>query len=82
MILTKRQKQILNFIEESIRKNGYAPSLEEISRHFELHSISTIHKHLVNLEDKGLIKRHWNRGYPVRISYANIAPDLSFLKKN
>ena len=67
MILTKRQKQILNFIEESIRKNGYAPSLDEISRHFELHSISTIHKHLVNLEDKGLIKRHWNRARAIEL---------------
>ena len=67
MILTKRQKQILNFIEESIRDNGYAPSLDEISRHFELHSISTIHKHLVNLEDKGFIKRHWNRARAIEV---------------
>ena len=67
MILTKRQKQILSFIEESIRKNGYAPSLDEISRHFELHSISTIHKHLVNLEDKGFIKRHWNRARAIEV---------------
>ncbi len=67
MILTKRQKQILGFIEDSIRKNGYAPSLEEISRHFNLNSISTIHKHLVNLEDKGLIKRHWNRARAIEV---------------
>ena len=67
MILTKRQKEILNFIEESIRKNGYAPSLDEISHHFDLHSISTIHKHLVNLEEKGLIKRHWNRARAIEV---------------
>ncbi len=75
MILTKRQKQILNFIEESIRKNGYAPSLEEISRHFELHSISTIHKHLVNLEDKGLIKRHWNRARAIELLAVQEKPE-------
>ncbi len=75
MILTKRQKQILNFIEESIRKNGYAPSLDEISRHFELHSISTIHKHLVNLEDKGLIKRHWNRARAIELVPAPDKPE-------
>ena len=75
MILTKRQKQILNFIEESIRKNGYAPSLEEISRHFELHSISTIHKHLVNLEDKGLIKRHWNRARAIEVLQTQAKPE-------
>lgn len=67
MILTKRQKQILNFIEEYIRKHGYAPSLNEMSRHFELHSISTIHKHLVNLEEKGLIRRHWNRARAIEL---------------
>ena len=75
MILTKRQKQILNFIEESIRKNGYAPSLDEISRHFELHSISNIHKHLVNLEDKGLIKRHWNRARAIELVPAPGKPE-------
>lgn len=75
MILTKRQKQILNFIEESIRKNGYAPSLDEISRHFDLHSISTIHKHLVNLEDKGLIKRHWNRARAIEVVPAETKPE-------
>ena len=75
MILTKRQKQILNFIEESIRKNGYAPSLDEISRHFELHSISTIHKHLVNLEEKGLIKRHWNRARAIELVPAHEKPE-------
>jgi len=67
MILTKRQKQILIFIEESVDKRGYAPSLEEISRHFNLRSISTIHKHLVNLEAKGLIRRHWNRARAIEL---------------
>ena len=75
MILTKRQKQILNFIEESIRKNGYAPSLDEISRHFDLHSISTIHKHLVNLEEKGLIKRHWNRARAIEVVPPQAKPE-------
>jgi repressor LexA len=67
MILTKRQKQILNHIEESIRMNGYAPSLTEISEQFKLRSISTVHKHLVHLEEKGLIKRHWNRARAIEV---------------
>lgn len=67
MMLTRRQKQILSYLEESIRKNGYAPSLNEISRHFDLHSISTVHKHLVHLEQKGLIKRHWNRARAIEV---------------
>jgi repressor LexA len=67
MILTKRQKQILDYIQEFIAKNGYAPSLIEISRHFNLNSISTIHKHLVHLEEKGLIRRHWNRARAIEV---------------
>lgn len=67
MILTKRQKQILSHIEESIRRNGYAPSLTEISDQFKLRSISTVHKHLVHLEEKGLIKRHWNRARAIEV---------------
>ena len=75
MILTKRQKQILSFIEESIRKNGYAPSLHEIGDHFKLHSISTIHKHLVHLEEKGLIKRHWNRARAIELVAQESKPE-------
>jgi repressor LexA len=67
MMLTKRQKQILSFIDDSIRKNGYAPSLHEISDHFKLHSISTVHKHLVHLEEGGLIKRRSNRARAIEI---------------
>lgn len=67
MILTKRQKQILDYVQEFIAKNGYAPSLIEISRHFNLNSISTIHKHLVHLEEKGLIRRNWNRARAIEL---------------
>lgn len=75
MILTKRQKQILDFIGDSIRKNGYAPSLVEISQHFKLNSISTIHKHLVHLEEKGLIHRHWNRARAIEVVHAESKPE-------
>jgi repressor LexA len=75
MILTKRQKQILDYVQEFIGKNGYAPSLIEISRHFDLHSISTIHKHLVHLEEKGLIRRHWNRARAIEVVPAQPTPE-------
>ena len=75
MILTKRQKQILDYIGESIRKNGYAPSLVEISQHFKLNSISTIHKHLVHLEEKGLIHRHWNRARAIEVVPSQTKPE-------
>ena len=67
MTLTKRQKEILDFIEEGIRDNGYAPTLEEIGEHFKLRSLATVHKHVSNLEAKGLIKRRWNHSRAIEL---------------
>lgn len=60
MTLTKRQKLIYDFIVSSIEQNGYAPSIVEIGEHFGLSSPATVHKHLTNLEAKGLIFREKN----------------------
>ena len=65
--LTKRQREILNFLNEFIEQNGYAPSLEEIGRRFGLSSLATVHKHLTNLQDKGFIRRAWNRSRSVEL---------------
>ena len=56
--LYKRQKQILDYIDESITDYGYAPTLTEIAQHFGLSSLSTVHEHLSVLEKKGLIRRY------------------------
>jgi repressor LexA len=61
MHLTRRQKEILDFVSAHIEDKGYAPTIEEIGDHFGLRSLATVHKHLTNLQDKGLIKRAWNR---------------------
>src|SRR5512144_2035961 len=61
MHLTRRQKEILDFVGDYIGREGYAPTIEEIAHHFGLHSLATVHKHLTNLQEKGLIKRAWNR---------------------
>src|SRR5262245_58379618 len=60
MVLTKRQKELYDYIDDYIARQGYAPTLEEIGVHFHLSSPATVHKHLSNLEEKGLIKRKWN----------------------
>jgi len=62
MYITKRQREILNFIINFMKKNGYSPSLEEIGEGVKLSSIATVFQHLTNLEKKGCIKRKWNRG--------------------
>ena len=55
--LTPRQEQVLEFIRESVRANGYPPTVREICAALELSSPSTVHAHLANLERLGLIKR-------------------------
>jgi repressor LexA len=65
--LTKRQREILDYLNEFIQQHGYAPSLEEIGRRFGLSSLATVHKHLTNLQDKGFIRRAWNRSRSVEL---------------
>jgi len=65
--LTKRQREILDFLQDYIQRHGYAPSLEEIGRRFDLSSLATVHKHLTNLQDKGFIRRSWNRSRSVEL---------------
>lgn len=55
--LTPRQQQVLEFIRESVRANGYPPTVREICAALNLSSPSTVHAHLANLERLGLIKR-------------------------
>jgi len=57
-MLTKRQKELLDFLKKYIAKHGYSPSLEEIAEHFNLSSLSTVHYHLSRLEQAGLISRY------------------------
>jgi repressor LexA len=55
--LTPRQEQVLEFIRESVRVNGYPPTVREICAALDLSSPSTVHAHLANLERLGFIKR-------------------------
>jgi repressor LexA len=57
MSLTRRQRQILDFIAAFLKEHGYAPSLMEVGRAFGLTSPATVHKHLLRLEAKGKIRR-------------------------
>jgi repressor LexA len=59
-ILTKRQKEILDFITRFVDEKGYSPSLVEIGENFGLSSVATVHKHVENLQKKGFVTRIWN----------------------
>ncbi len=61
MALTKRQRQVYDFIANFVARQGYSPSFEEIGAGLGLSSLATVHKHICNLEEKGLLKRDFNR---------------------
>jgi len=61
MAITKRQRQLYDFISEFVQKNGYSPSFDEIREGMGLNSLATVHKHVTNLEKKGLLTRDYNR---------------------
>ncbi len=68
MALTKRQKQILDFVESYIGQHGYAPSFEEIAEQFAFRSLATVHEHLSNLERKGYIRREHNESRAIEVA--------------
>lgn len=65
MALTRRQRQILDYVTEFVTKSGYSPSLEEIAAAFGLSSVATVHKHVKHLVDKGYLRKAWNRSRSV-----------------
>jgi repressor LexA len=67
MALTKRQREIYDFISRFVTTKGYSPSFEEIGEGMGLSSLATVHKHLTNLEKKGMLKRDYNRSRSIDV---------------
>ncbi len=67
MPLTKRQKEILDYIGNFIVDRGYAPSFEEIAASFGYSSLATVHEHLSNLERKGYIRKSYNESRSIEL---------------
>jgi repressor LexA len=68
MKLTKRQKEILDFLTGFIDENGYSPSMEEIAKHFQFASLNAVFKHLAALESRGHLHRDPNRARSIQLS--------------
>src|SRR5213593_3980101 len=68
MALTKRQKQVLDFIANFVEQQGYCPSYEEIARGLELASLATVHKHISVLESKSYLKRGFNQSRSLELA--------------
>src|SRR5580765_3275149 len=61
MAITRRQREVYDFISRFVTEHGYSPSFEEIGQGLKLNSLATVHKHISNLEKKGLLTRDYNR---------------------
>jgi repressor LexA len=70
MAVTRRQKEVLDFISGFVQRNGYSPSFEEIARGLDLKSLATVHKHITNLQNKGLLQRAHNRSRSIDVTPA------------
>jgi len=67
MAITRRQKEVYDFLQQFIDEHGYSPSFEEIGAGLGLSSLATVHKHLNNLQEKGLLKRDYNRSRSIDV---------------
>lgn len=67
MALTRRQRQVYDTIRAFIARHGYSPSLEEVGEKLGLSSVATVHRHVVRLIEKGLLRKDANRSRSVEV---------------
>lgn len=68
MALTRRQKEVLDFIAGFVEDHGYSPSYEEIAEGMQLASLATVHKHIQTLETKQYLRRGFNQSRSLELS--------------
>lgn len=66
-MITKKQREVLDFVKSYSKKKGYAPSLEEICKHFKLSSVSTAHFHISKLKKEGYLEKLKNRARAISV---------------
>jgi len=74
MSVTKRQKEILEFIRDFLASKGYSPTLEEIAERFGISSLNAVYKHLKSLEQRGYIRRLSNQARSIHIVEPDSGP--------
>lgn len=68
MFLTKRQKQIVDYLRRYLSTHGYAPTFDEIAHQFGFSSKGTVYKHIKALQNKGLVRHEWNRTRSIELT--------------
>jgi repressor LexA len=67
MAITRRQWELYDFISRFVTEHQYSPSYEEIKAGLGLNSLATVHKHVSNMEKKGLLTRDYNRSRSIEL---------------
>ncbi|MGE0976261.1 LexA repressor [Bacillus cereus] len=65
--LTPKQAQVLTFMQQKVSENGYPPTVREIGEPIGVSSPSTVHSHLIHLEEKGYILRDPSKPRAIKI---------------
>lgn len=68
MALTKRQKEVLEFVANFQMEHGFSPSYEEIGKALQVTSLATVHKHVLGLEARGYIRRAFNHSRSIEVT--------------
>jgi len=68
MALTKRQKDVLDFIADFVEENGYSPSYDELAQGLKLASLATVHKHIQALESRNYLQRLFNQSRSIEVA--------------
>lgn len=68
MAITRRQKDVLDFIAGFVEENGYSPSYDEIAHGLNLASLATVHKHITALAEKNYLRRGANQSRSVDVA--------------
>jgi repressor LexA len=77
MALTRRQKEVMDFLSNFIQQNGYSPSYEEIAAGLQLASLATVHKHIQALETKQYLRRSYNHSRSLEVGERFFAEEKS-----
>ncbi len=68
MALTRRQKDVVEFIAKFVDQNGYSPSYDEIAQGLNLASLATVHKHISALQAKNYLRRGFNQSRSIEVA--------------
>jgi repressor LexA len=76
--LTKRQKEVLDFVTQYIELHGYAPSYREIAAHFKYGSVATVAEHIESLVAKGKLEKGENEARSIQLVKTNVDASPAF----